>query len=90
MEEKLYSNFIERIESDCFEVGNDDSINFTPEKASLYAGELMEMVYILGLFHTRYEKGFSSFLQCELIFPDLKGISDSRQTARNMNIYRSF
>lgn len=45
MEEKLYSNFIERIESDCFEVGNGDSINFTPEK------------------------GFSSFLQCELIFP---------------------
>lgn len=68
----LYANFIERIEMDCFESWDNESANFTPEKASLYAGELLEAVYILGLFHTRHEKGFSSFLQCELIFPDLK------------------
>lgn len=70
--ENLYSNFIERIEMDVFKGWDDESANFTPEKAFLYAGELLETVYILGLFHTRYEEGFLDSLQGELFFPDLK------------------
>lgn len=68
----LYSNFIDRIEMDCFKEGNDESINFTPEKASLYAKELLETVYVLGLFHTRKERGFFQPLQNRVYFPDLE------------------